>query len=108
MDILPLAPTGQPPPTHVADLRPVAGAAALARDPRGAGAAASVLPAPVTQIAEVSRSLIASTADEAPAALARAERVLRPWGVAMLPATPDDDPGKPATARDKVPGRDRD
>lgn len=99
MDIPPLAPTGQPPPIHAADLRPTADAAALMRDPRAAVATTSVLPAPVTQMAEVSRSLIASTAGEAPSAVARAERVLKPWGVTMLPATPEDDPGKSAIPR---------
>lgn len=99
MDIPPLAPTAQPPPIHAADLRPAADAAALMRDPRAAAAITSVLPAPVNQLAEVSRSLIASTAGEAPSAVALAERVLKPWGVTMLPATPEDDPGKAASPR---------
>lgn len=105
MDIATLAPPGAPgmqtaqaPPRVVADLRPAADAAALVRDPHTAGRAAAVLPAPLAQMAEVSRSLLASAAAEGPAAVTRAERVLKPWGVTMLPATAGDDP-RPAPAR---------
>lgn len=86
------APMMQPPPQITADLRPVADAAALAHDPRPASASTSILPAPLAQLAEVSRSLVASTADEGPLATQRAERVLKPWGVTMLPALDDDSP----------------
>lgn len=94
MDIPPLAQTSQPPPKPVADLRPTADVAALVRDPRLAGATTSILPAPVGQIGEVSRSLIASSAGEAPTAIIQAERVLKPWGITMLPAAPEDEQAK--------------
>lgn len=99
MDISTLAPasapdatTAQPPPKIIADLRPAADAAALIRDPRPASAAMSILPAAVSQLGEVSRSLIASTASEGPPAVEQAQRALKPWGVTMLPATDTDDP----------------
>ncbi|MBW7921361.1 MAG: hypothetical protein H3C51_04590 [Rubellimicrobium sp.] len=101
MDIPPLVLPGavaQPPPQVAADLRPAADAAALVRDPRPAVAAASVLPAPLAQLAEVSRSLVAVAAEEGPPAVRQAQRVLKPWGVTMLPATDDDHPRRAATA----------
>lgn len=99
MDILPLvhastpnAAAAQPPPKIIADLRPAADAAALIRDPRPASAAMSILPAALSQLGEVSRSLIASAASEGPPATEQAQRALKPWGVTMLPATDTDDP----------------
>jgi hypothetical protein len=90
-------------PAHVADLRPVADAAATRRDtepapglpvaPPPAAILSVVTPPSATARAEVGRSLLAVEA-------AAGERRLKPWGVAMLPdqsrtPTPDtaDDPG---------------
>lgn len=84
--------SAQPPPRVVADLRPAADAAALMQDARPAGALSSVLPAPLAQVAEVSRSLLATAGEEGPTAVARAERVLKPWNIPMLPASLDDAP----------------
>lgn len=78
-------------PRHVADLRPTADAAALCRDPRAAIASAVLpavaLPAPTSQAAAVSRSLIGVTpVEQTGRTVAPPERVLKPWGVPMLPA----------------------
>lgn len=84
-------------PQHVADLRPSADAAALGRNPRPAAATAAVLPAgampvatlpaPTSQAGAISRCLIGATPVEVPGrAVTQAERVLKPWGVPMLPA----------------------
>lgn len=106
MDMAPLALTGtqtaalaQPPPRMTPDLRPVADSAALVHDARHAGSTSSILPAPLAQVAEVSRNLLATAQAEGPPAVARGERVLKPWGVTMLPATDDDAPRAPP-ARD--------
>lgn len=88
----PVLPTAQPSPKVTADLRPAADAAAMVHDPRPAVSSTSILPARLAQLAEVSRSLIATAADEGPPAAQRAERVLKPWGVMMLPAFDDDAP----------------
>lgn len=79
-------------PRMVADLRPTADAAALARDPRAAGASATppvaappaTQPATLSQLAEVSRSMIGQRVG----AVTEPQRVLKPWGVAMLPSDP--------------------
>ncbi len=75
-------------PRMVADLRPSADAAALARDPRAAAASAmlpvATQPAALSQTAEVSRSMIGQQVG----AITEPQRVLKPWGVAMLPADP--------------------
>lgn len=91
-------------PAHVADLRPVADAAATRRDSEPApGLPIAAPPATVLSRvtppsamarAEVGRSLLAAEA-------AAGERRLKPWGVAMLPDRPpapdiSTNPAKPA------------
>ena len=79
-------------PRHTMDLRPAADAAAIARDPRphaplGVPAA---LPPQTTQVAAVSRALLDGSADAGFPPLKAPERVLKPWGIQMLPHAPDD------------------
>lgn len=92
-------------PRYVQDLRPAADAAALANDNRPPAATAGMagalplptLPAPVSQIGAVSRSMLSADAPAATDAPQAVSRVLKPYGVAMLPAeVPRDDAQRPA------------
>lgn len=87
----PLAP--RPAPEHRPDLRPAADAAGTQRLTRTAlpPAAAAPPPSPL-QAALVGRALLEA---RAPGAADPVERVLKPFGVGMLPHR---DPGEPAAA----------
>ena len=78
-----------PPPILQPDNRPTADAAALARDPRPD--IPLPIPASIAQKGAVAQARIAS----AGIGPAQVERVLKPYGVVMLPQGPLDDPLTP-------------
>ncbi|GGL64957.1 hypothetical protein [Wenxinia marina] len=92
-------------PRHTMDLRPAADAAAIARDPLpdaplGVPAA---LPPQTAQVAAVSRALLDGSADAGPAPVRPPERVLKPWGIQMLPRAPDEGTGPTPDAARRPP-----
>lgn len=95
-------PVRMPAPQMIADKRPTADAAAMARNPRPETPMAlpAVPPPSATQKAEVNRSLMGTTVIPGvsePNAVTPAERVLKPFGVTMLPhRAPDSSAGNPA------------
>ena len=87
--ILPVAVVHAPPPQHQVDTRPTADVAALVRDPRPE--VPMPMPASIAQKGAVAQAQIAGTA----APVAAVERVLKPYGVMMLPDAPTE--GAPRT-----------
>lgn len=83
-----------PVPVVVKDQRPVADAAALARDPT------PLVPLPIppqyTQKGAIARAQLTDTARDG----TTVERVLKPYGVAMLPRGQSDSTGQPDTSGD--------
>jgi hypothetical protein len=76
-------------PLHLADRRPAADAAALARDPSPdlpLPPVAPTVPPSSVQGAAVTRSLLAAGAAEGVPAVPPVERVLKPYGITMLPS----------------------
>ena len=91
--ILSVAPPRSVPPLPVADLRPTADTAALVRDPTPE--VPMPMPASIAQKGVVARTGLASALDAA----AKVQRVLKPYGVTMLPhARPDDPPARSGDA----------
>ena len=95
-------PTPDVTPRHVPDLRPTADAAALSRDPHpdlplppSATQAAAVVQSAVPNIAEKDRPGTALMPNVTPAA-----RLLKPYGITMLPDPPGDASAKPETSPD--------
>lgn len=79
-------PTQSPAPTMQADLRPTADIAALVRDPQPN--VPMPVPASMVQSGAVTQSKLASSPEQTPLEeLSTTERVLKPYGVAMLPET---------------------
>lgn len=82
-------------PRHTADLRPAADAAALARQPQPhlpLGPAAASQPPQSGQVAAISRALLDTSDTSKFPPLKEPPRVLKPYGIEMLPHRPDDPP----------------
>lgn len=88
-----------PRPTHVhrSDLRPTADSAAIARDPR------PEVPLPIPPnnrpVGAVNESRMGESAEKKSVVVA-VERVLKPYGIAILPYVEDDTAGPPDKAQE--------
>ncbi len=101
-------PVHAPAPQMIADKRPTADTAAIVRDPRPQVPTPlpAAIPPSVSQKAEVSKSSLGAdktTAVSTATAVTQAERVLKPYGVAMLPRR-DGEAAALAVARDPAEG----